>query len=1157
MSWIVWPSTFATLPRDRHAVIEASAGTGKTFTLEHLIVREIVEGTSIDRLLVVTFTEKATDELRRRVRALIEEIPERPAADAPPGATHLDALQLARLAAARDGFERATISTIHGFCQRVLAEHAFDGGRLLREELAEREGLVERAAHQTLTEVVAPSDALRPWLEAYLQGGETVEKLIKLFGRAVSLPEDRLSPRFDAVAIEAAWRAIPVEAARKELKSGKVPVTYADKVTAILDVLDGDLFGLLRNLDVLEKANLKTLQAPSRPGIAALCQGVVQLLPRLAPLTTAVLLQLLPAFRRTLAALKHSEGVVDFDDLLVHLARALDDPQRGPALVAALRAQYDVALIDEFQDTDEIQWSIFRTVFAAAGHRLIVIGDPKQAIYGFRGADVETYQRATAELIAQGAAVSSLDTCFRASAELVEAYSALLADGVLVGDPPPPIRTPPGAPKLHDPTHPQPLVLLDLPPASAGLVRAAHGQWIAGEIARLVREVELEEGGHRRRLQPGDVYVLTYNEVEGRNLGVVLRDAGLPVAFYKQDGLFQTAEAAALRDVLAAVASPGDRSATLRALLTPLFDVPLDLLPHVQPGRAHRALEHIADWAALGERRRYAQLFGSIFDRSGILRRAAFVGNAERSVTNYLHLAEVILEWIALDPPSVGEVVAWMDRCIADRESPPGQSGNVQRLESDAGAVQIMTVHKSKGLEAPVVFLLGGWFANKAADPPFAYRQDDARWHDMRSRKLAREAPVIGPLVVDEDQREIGRLSYVAMTRAKARVYVATGIPKALPYDGRHARLARRARVWIDALRDSPVPETEATIGIPAQTLRAHASTILVRPARSAAVVAAAVTENAAFAAWTPPPDLLQPPPDGEHYQRWREHEHAPVEVTSYSRIKREAEAAHDAIDADTTIKLGEDPLPPPLDPRPDELPPGPETGVFLHQLLERVPLVSVAGGPSLDTWRARPDVRELVDAALLEHRIDPAHRLDAERLVHAALIAPLPLEPELTGLAAAGRVVREMEFLFPWEAPIRTYVKGYLDVVIEHAGRTWIVDWKSDRLGSYDAGALAKHVDERYRLQVQLYALALARIVQVKDVATHAQSFGGVVYVFLRGLGTSSSAIHVERPGWALLEQWAAELPGRAQARVDERGQGLLFGELSNVVPMKRRRGR
>lgn len=1187
MTWIVWPELVARLSPTSHAVIEASAGTGKTYTLEHLILRELVAGTPLDRLLVVTFTEKATEELRTRVRERVEEVLDREHLPPPPGAEVLDAGARARLLAARDGFERASISTIHGFCQRVLLEHAFEGGRLFREELRDRMAMAAEALHQTLTVEAARDEAVRPWLERALAAGISLESLERLLTRVVGLPPDRLTPTVDLEALERAWRALPVAAAQAELGGREKEKT----LRAALDVLASPTLGdvLAGHKQVRDAVDLKP--RGRGPATVELLAALPDLVAHLVPLETLVITLLLPPFRRALAALKARDGLMDYDDMLTHLAAALADPTHGPLLCAELRARYPVGLIDEFQDTDETQWSIFRCIFVdGRRERLTVIGDPKQAIYGFRGADVETYRRAVDELCAQGAQRTTLDVCYRASAALVAGYSALMAREVLEAAPPP-VRAAPGAPVLEDARYPAPLVLVALEQASAPEQREAYASWAAREVQRLVREVRLGGAG----LRASDMFILTSSESEGRQVGQVLREHAVRVAYYKQDGLLQTPEAYALRDVLAAAASPNERSATLRACLTPLFDLPLDVLPDLVPGRAHPALERIAVWGELAERRQYARLLSGIFDDSGILRRAAFAGGNARAVTNYLHLAELILDHVAEEPPALVDVVAWLDRCIAGDEAPRGREGNVQRLEGEADAVQIMTVHKSKGLEAKVVFLFGGMFRSSSLPPPFPYRRHGERWHELRPLRLVRDAdPVVHEAVQAEERHESARLAYVAMTRAKGRVYVPAPVD-AHKATGRLGQLMRRARAWTEAVDadqassrplaaapregDAEVGDADARRAPEAEREGADTPTPSSKPrrsrtprpsegapslhpedladARAHACVARVPLDPGAppvrpleprvGGPWVPPAELLHEADASPFRLLLRQHK--PIEVTSYSRLKSEAATA---LDPEQELLLGEAVDVPVTEPVPGELPPGPETGVFLHQLLERAPLSSLDA--PLDVWRARDDVRALVDAALVEHRVPAEYRADAERLVYAGLTAPLPLEPELRGLAQATRVVREMEFLFPWSPD---FVKGYLDVVVEHAGRTWVVDWKSDRLPSYDAGALGHQVGERYRLQVQLYALALSRILDIQDEDAHAARFGGVAYVFLRGLGGKHSALWVERPSWATLAQWAEELPLEVRLNADKRGQLGLFGPADSTPAPKRGRRR
>jgi len=1000
MSWVVWPETVAKLPREGHLVIEASAGTGKTFTLEHLVLRELVNGVSIERMVVVTFTEKATEELRGRVRHLIESVLSAGPLPLEPGYEQLDPVQLRRLETALSRFDRAPIATFHAFCQRVLSDHSFSGGRFLREGLVNKDRLHADAFRYALSHTFARD----PELKAYLDQGQNLDALAQMLKKLHRVPKERISPPGDDV-----YRAF------------------------------------------------------------------------------------LPIYRDALTTVKRRLSAFDFDDLIDGVDAALSDPETGPALVKSLRDRYDLALIDEFQDTDEVQWAIFRRVFGEPPQRLVVIGDPKQAIYAFRGADVRTYQRAAKELL-EGESPVRLRVCYRATAPLVAEYNAFLAEGILPRDMyPEPVEAKPDAHVLDDPDQPRAVVLVSVPGVRAAEMRQNLGHWMAGEIKRLVRDAKLDG----KPIAYGDIFVLSYSEADARNAGEMLRSEGVPIAFFKPEGLFQTAEATAWRDVLAAVKSPNDNSAVRSALHSPFFEVPLAHLTDLDDTGRAIGSSLITQWSRLASAREYGQLFSRILDDSGVMVRSAFDGQSEREVTNLLHLAEIMLEETERQRPSIDALLAWLDRARDGTDGPSGRHGNVQRLEGDSSAVQLMTIHKSKGLEATVVFVFGGFFAGAGFPPPFAYRVDDQRFHHLK--KMLDTDKETKQRIQTEDDEEVGRLSYVAITRARARVYVPfreTRETKSRP--GRHGKLDTRAAAV-------------SQLGVP--VVSAGKAPDAIERLRAAAAVR-----------WKPDPALLaQPrsPIDFEHIAKSR----AGREITSYTRMKSLADTAlvNDAT-LEVELVLGEPPMPAPIELAAGELPPGPDTGVFLHQLLEKVPLEDI--GP-LDAWRKRPDVASVFDVAMTEHRIDAIYREQSEQLVHAALTMPLTLGgSRLDGVARARRVVREMEFLFPWP---NEYVKGYLDVVMQHGDHTWIVDWKSDRLPSYDARAIDEQVNARYKIQVQLYALALERILGPERKL----QFGGIVYLFLRGL-EKGQGVYIERPSPAELASWARDLtsPGKERPR-------------------------
>jgi exodeoxyribonuclease V beta subunit len=259
--------------------------------------------------------------------------------------------------------------------------------------------------------------------------------------------------------------------------------------------------------------------------------------------------------------------------------------------------------------------------------------------------------------------------------------------------------------------------------------------------------------------------------------------------------------------------------------------------------------------------------------------------------------------------------------------------------------------------------------------------------------------------------------------------------------------------------------------------------------------------------------------------------------TTSYSRIKQ----AHGGYRPPTEVL---DEAAAPADGHHDddghgegELRGGTGTGIFLHALLEKLPLPSLRETPAFDDWTARADVGDVIDSLLRRHGRDATERRPALRLAHAALTAPLRVVGgELPGLAHAARAAREMEFLFPFPAeaggPERGYVKGFVDVIFEHDGRSYFGDWKTDWLPVWDAAAVETHFQNNYAEQEQLYALALVRMLGITDAAAYEARFGGTLYVFVRGLGRSAHAILARRPTFDDITRWQRELADTLERR-------------------------
>jgi exodeoxyribonuclease V beta subunit len=1172
----------------KHAVVEASAGTGKTYILEHLVVDLLLtRGARLDEILVVTFTEKATAELIHRVRAKLQELkdlvpgaPRAAPAEAPDEACWIiDERARRRLREALFSFDRASIFTIHGFCQRLLSEHAFLHRRLFDEENVDEREAFHAAFAEALRRDIAASAALQPWLGLWLQTGRGLTQLEDVLWRCSRelaclhppRPEALEPGPLDEAAFAAALRAFPAVADEDAacaawLRANKVHGGSIRKVVRTLAGLSavaesfrrgGDLPRALAQVDLLDGKDGELFEyLQERIGHLAAAGEGARLLPALRalalldrPFVAEVAHRLLPAVSARFEARKREAGLYDFQDMLTLVARSLEgDGPRQRALLATLRGRYRHALIDEFQDTDEVQWAIFRRIFFESpdGHVLTVIGDPKQAIYGFRGADVQTYLRARREIEEAGGERVPISANFRSTAAVIAGYNAVLdqaapffrpAAGILYD---PPVTC--GRPQLaltDAGGRPAPaVVVLDVETREKALLtwqvkRVLQARMVAELQALLGGSLSFGDASGARPLRAGDVFILTRTVRESREIGEVLRAARIPFAFYKQERLFQTVEAREVLDLLRAIAEPEDRSARARAFITPFFGLSLPELAACDDLDGSDAiLRLLHEWKALADEGDFEGLFARIVEDSGIVCRELFLRQNERALTNYLHVLEILQEEAARSRATIRELAQTLGAYVAGTRKPPGEGRDIQRLESDADAVQIMTIHHAKGLEAAVVFLYGGLWR---------FPRNEVRVvHDGQGRRVVRvgrASEAEKQQHEDEQEDEERRVLYVALTRAKARLYLPR-FPAA--FKNKVPGCYRFINERLHTLLGGFTPEATRALFTPIP---------LPCPGEPAPVAQPA--PPAALAGWQPAPALLAAEaPDEETGRLARER--AGFLLTSYSAVKRvhggfvpaadtldPAAGEAGALEADA---LGLAPA--------DELPRGRLSGSFLHEVIELLPLETLVERPPLEAWQELPAVAALFERMRRRHDRSPAHLPHARRLVHTALTARVRLGAvELGGLATAAHPTRELEFLYPipeqahallgtdhhptpdgpaWRIE-RGVVKGFIDFLFEHQGRVYVCDWKGDWLPGWEEARLAAHCERNYAIQAQLYTLAALRLCGLDDEAAFERRFGGVLYCFLRGMsaGDPTAGVFFRRPRWSEILGWQGEMLG------------------------------
>ncbi|HJV25534.1 MAG TPA: exodeoxyribonuclease V subunit beta [Aromatoleum sp.] len=1210
-------------------LIEASAGTGKTFTIAALYVR-LVLGHGGDaafarpltppEILVVTFTDAATKELRDRVRARLAEAAEYffadPLAVEPrePGKDFLHDLRAEypveqwagcarKLQLAAEWMDEAAVSTIHSWCQRMLSEHAFDSDSLFTQRLEpDQRELLAEVVRDFWRSFFAPLDAedvaeIAHW---WRTPDDLQAQLAKLLEHAEALPRAPLP----AEALHAAR-----DEKAQRLAALKAP--WAQWTDDLRVLLDDAVAAKLVNGRKLQKRYYQPWLDCLRSWASDAAAETLALNTGWERLTSAGLaecwkedvpppehpaLEALPALKAALADLPHAHAELlrfaarwvaerfaaeqqrraqmGFDDLLTRLDAALRQPN-GKRLAELIRAQFPVALIDEFQDTDPVQYRIFDAVYRIAANApdtgLVLIGDPKQAIYAFRGADIFTYLAARE---ATGGRLYTLGTNYRSTLPMVAAVNRCFEQAerrsegegaflfrTMEGNRVPflPVAASGRRERLvvGDEAVPA-LTCWTLEPAEAGMV-VTKGAYVAGmaaacaaEIVRLLNLGQRGRAGFARDgglagLRPADIAILVNNRNEANAVREALAGAGVRSVYLSdQESVFASPQAAELQLWLSACAEPDDDSLLRAALATASLDLPWDALDRLRldelewEDRVLQFREYRQCWREQGVLPMLRRLLGDF----AVPRRLLASRDGERALTDLLHLAELLQHAsVALD----GEHA--LIRHLAEQRADAGNGDDAKklRLESDADLVQVVTIHKSKGLEYPLVFLpfACAFRETKSEDLPL-------KWHDETGRlhlTLAPDAAAAG-LADRERLGEDLRKFYVALTRARHVTWLGLA-----PVDGLHRSapgylLKAGATIAPDALATAlaefkgecediaiaaaPAPSGERFIPCTARAEigPARAPRRAVREFWWIASYSGLRTEEGA-AAETPARAAATPPAAD-----------TPAEET-FAEILDEAPVAEAAIAPEDDTRL-------------HRFARGAGPGTFLHELLEwtaREGFGRVAARPE----RARDMIARRCAVRGWSHWTEPL----TGWLLHF-ITTPLPLPdggaPRFADLAGSRP---EMEFWFEThhanlarlDALVRQHtlaaaprpalvpgqlngmLKGFIDLVFEYRGRYYVADYKSNWLGPDDAAYTAEAMREavlakRYELQYVLYLFALHRLLKSRlpdyDYDRH---IGGAVYLFLRGSHAPTRGLHCERPPRELIEALDAEFGERATA--------------------------
>jgi exodeoxyribonuclease V beta subunit len=971
-----------TVPLAGTLLLEASAGTGKTWNLVRIVDRLVREyKTPPEKLLLVTFTNDAVNELRNRQRELTPDM------------------------------GKMTITTIHGFCSSLLQQLPFESGVPFR-------------------------------MEPAADGGEVLYDVLRDFLRRDGWSDDAETAE--------AW--------------GRLLLTKGDS---------GAVEHLYKGLkEFVEDPSLRLSGTPDTD------TGIKKIFRRL----TETALSELREQKKRLGLIDYS-GMID----LVHTLVTGSGPETE-AFVTAVRNRYSTALIDEFQDTDSRQWEIFRTLFGVPGGTLILIGDPKQSIYGFRGSDLTQYRKARESVPAENR--WCLRSNFRSTRPLIETFGNLFTPlfkeeyqpqekGDKPGSPVPLFCDPAGNPAI-----PVRFIPLDAEKAAIGKVRRDWFRLVADRIRSLVGDRWLLGD---RPVRAADFLVLVDKNNHGEMIRALLRERGILAVTCSGSPVTEEREAEHFVRLAAALAEPDKRGPVCGALMTLFFRFsPATLFALEEEGGLDRWHTLFAGWKAMVDRGDLLGALDQIFsaDEAHLLpERLLGEPGGERILTNIRHLAELYQQEIlkgGLDSRR------FYQRLLSGRLQTPDPEAREIRLDREGNLVRIMTIHKAKGLEAPLVFYAGGFRETGRTRYPDIWLDESLGCRcfspepDKEEKAKKKEAAF----------QETQRLFYVALTRAASALWLP--LPSAEIRESKYASYGDLYGLWATDGDKDPEP---FIAGLEKGGLAAVEPLPEPGPALP-------VTEEALSSPESPEGKL--PPGLDKRIQP----------VSSFTSLMRESEAAGGSggdhpDDRDRAPEISperraalkaEDPL--------SGLG-GPVFGELIHNLLEILDL-TLADGRTEAEFRELEAVKIPVQLAL--RRYYPAGKerqfyQPVTGLLHRVLTVPVPgaggkplcrIPPDKT--------IREMEFLYPDPDAAGGFIKGFIDFVFEAEGKIYLADWKTnlpesdDPRAPFDRPMMEKVMDlHNYRLQERLYRQALLKYMEKSGIP--ACNFGGSYYFFLRGM--------------------------------------------------------
>lgn len=1202
------------IPLNAVSLIEASAGTGKTYTMGSLYLRLLLQAgenafpyaLNVEQILVVTFTEMATEELKRKIRERIYDAKQKLTAyqqtqdSAVFGqddflrelvATITDLpLAIQRLTLAEQNMDLAAIYTIHGFCRRMLMQYAFNSGIHFNLELSsEEDELLLRLAQKIWREhFYSQPYGVVEFIQKNLVSPNNIVKNIKKFvGKELKLPEKR--PHFFDDSFEEFLSKIDDYFHDIEDKEQKLKKLWKDKSQEIRDLIDAELqkaipkdhkkinpssfrkdhkskwftlmnkwaeepeapqpdcLKIFRQSEINKQAGSKCEEFLTH----VVFEEIDELYQWQVFFVKAPIFHFLKELNTQLAEYKLNHSEKSFHDLLRLLKDALYHPN-NTEFAQMIRYQFPFAMIDEFQDTDAVQYQIFSKVYVepqrldpASDNGFIMIGDPKQAIYKFRGADIFTYFKAADEAQHR----FNLGKNYRSHQDVVQCVNHLFD---FTEQPPflyDKIQFLPVAAKDN---HPQFWLNGEVEPAVRFYVNEASVKenmakacaisiqhWLQSVVENTA-DFRSDEKGIEKTLKPESIAVLVRDRHEAALVKKELRSLGIASVFLSENSnVFDSNAAKDLLLILTACLNPFSERNILNAVATAIFAQTAADIQRIRldENRWEYWVEKFIHYQRTWQKQGVLVMLHQLFLQEKVTEKLYPTVDGKRLVTDLLHLAELLQEAATLNE-SEAALLRWFEKQIQGEDR---QKEQQVRLESELQLVKIVTIHKSKGLEYDLVWLPFVGYA-----PKFRSEHISTYYDQDRDEVLWDIDDSHGKDVKQEDFAEHLRLLYVALTRAKYQLNI--GVPKtfeekwsALLYILTHGEIQTNEKptaydslpLLENLVQRAPqgsvqISETTALKALD-EPMQSETQTPL-----NAATFTGHIEQNWTVTSFSAIEAIHQ---NKKYYKEQLAVESAvafePVfdGGKDYDFNEQATETMAESVSYESAYPFGYSPV---------DFPHGIKIGTALHRFLEKYDFSQPLNEDKVqklcqwlqleETWL--PSLQQWMTAILDTPLSTDDPTLKLNNLSRQQCVKEMQFYLKLNrvfDVTAFNRALQKHHHL-PSEAlqfdAIKGMLRGFMDLVFCHNGKYYLVDYKSNFLGvepqnyvgkSLEQAMLANHYDWQYLF----YTLALHRYLQQRDANYHYEThFGGVFYCFLRGMnGENQDGVFFDKPDYALIQ--------------------------------------